>query len=164
MAAYIEPYKWFYVRCYLTKIYHLEMAAYIEMQNFFYVSCHLTYTSIYIIGQCKVSPHIEIAKLSGSQIKSWVALCFLVVRLVVRPDRWHLHLSQLYDVLDHRNHTWCMCGGIWWCLDHIWWCLVVSGACLVVSGVRLVMLRDIDWYDLIWCIYTYMGRYIFQCL
>ena len=47
-----------------------------------------------------------------------------------------------------------MCGGIWWCLDHIWWCLVVSGACLVVSGARLVMLMDIDWYGLIWCIWA----------
>ena len=73
---------------------------------------------------------------------------------VVRPDRWHLHLSALYDVLDHTNHTWCMCGGIWWCLDHVWWCLVVSGACLVVSGACLVMLMDIDWYDLTWCIWA----------
>ena len=50
-----------------------------------------------------------------------------------------------------------MCGGIWWCLvclDHIWWCLVVSEACLVVSGARLVMLMDIDWYGLIWCIWA----------
>ena len=100
----------------------------------------------------------HIAKLSGSRIRSWVALYLLVVcsfvRSSVRPDRWHLHLSQLYDVLDHTNHTWCMCGGIWWCLDHIWWCLVVSGACLVVSGARLVMLMDIDWYGLIWCIWA----------
>ena len=45
----------------------------------------------------------KIAKLSGSQIRSWVALSLLVVRSFVRPDRWHLHLSPLYEVLDHTN-------------------------------------------------------------
>ena len=87
---------------------------------------------------------LNIAKLSASQIKSWVALSFLVGCLSVRPDRWHLHLSPLYDVLDHTNPTWCMCGGVWWCLDHVWWCLVLSGPCLVVSGALLMMLMDID--------------------
>ena len=92
----------------------------------------------------------ETQRFTDQKLSSSIFAC----RSFVRPDRWHLHLSQLYDVLDHTNHTWCMCGGIWWCLDHIWWCLVVSGACLVVSGARLVMLMDIDWYDLIWCIWA----------
>ena len=81
-------------------------------------------------GCCRSS---SIAKLS-SQIKtfdkSWVALSLLVVASRPVPHRWHPHSSSLYDIWDHTNHSWCMCGGIWWCLEHVWWCLEHVWWCL----------------------------------
>ena len=51
--------------------------------------------------------YIYIAKLSLPASKGWVALSSLVRRSpssFVRRVAWHLHLSPLYDVLDHTNH------------------------------------------------------------
>ena len=47
---------------------------------------------------------LQIARLSFSQIKSWVALSSLVVTSRI-SDIFILHLSPLYDVLDYTNHT-----------------------------------------------------------
>ena len=52
---------------------------------------------------CSGEADFVIARLSVSQIRSWVALSSLVVCRPSVPHRWHLHLSPLYDVLDHTN-------------------------------------------------------------
>ena len=99
----------------------------------------------------------ETQRFTDQKLSSPIFACCLFVRLSVCSDRWHLHLSQLYDVLDHKNHTWCMCGGTWLCLDHVWWCLVVSGGVWSSPG-------DVNGYRLTWPELMYMGRYLFQCL
>ena len=94
----------------------------------------------------------------------WVALPSLFGRSSFVPHPWHLFSSPVYDVSDHTNHTWCMCGGIWWCLDHVWWCLVVSGGVWSMSGGVWSSSGDVNGYRLIWLDLMYMDRYIFQCL
>ena len=89
------------------------------------------------------SPYVLIARLSVSQIKSWVALSSLVVRPSVRPSvphRWHLHLSPLSDVLDHTNHifsvmiwSWQHVSVIISSYDSIW----VSHSCMLSCFITL---------------------------
>ena len=83
-----------------------------------------------------------IAKLSGSQIKSWVALSLLVVRPSV-PHPLHEHLCQYIWILSIDASIYNIYdaylvvsgpGGVWWCLEHVWWFLVVSGGVWCMSG------------------------------
>ena len=87
---------------------------------------------------------IHIAKLSGSQIKSWVALSSLVVP------------SRIGDISIYANiyRFWALMPVFIIYMMHVWWYLVVSGACLVVSGACLVVLMYIGWYDRNWYIWA----------
>ena len=49
-----------------------------------------------------VEPNCETQLLTDQKLSSSIFPCCCSF---VRPDRWHLHFSPLYDVLDHTNHT-----------------------------------------------------------
>ena len=106
------------------------------------------------------------ARLSFSQIKSWVALSSLVVCLFVRPSRigdmsiyaniyrflalmpvYIIYMMRVWWYLGVSDGVWSMSGGVW----------SMSGGVWSASG-------DVDGYRLIWHDLMYMGRYIFQCL
>jgi len=98
--------------------------------------------------------HFLIAKLSGSQIKSWVALSSLVVRPVPSRIRYISIYANIY-------RFWALMPVFIIYMMHVWWylvvsgaCLVVSGACLVLSGACLVVLMYIGWYDRNWYIWA----------
>ena len=67
----------------------------------------------------------NIAKLSGSQIRSWVALSLLVGCSVVRPSGSVTSplISTIWCFTPYKPY-----------MMHVLWCLVVSGPCLMVSG------------------------------
>ena len=75
-----------------------------------------------------------IAKLSGSQIKSWVALSSLVRPVPSRPASVTSAFMPIYIDFEHWCqylwYIWRMSGGIWWCLEHVWWCLEHVWWCL----------------------------------
>ena len=76
-----------------------------------------------VVPRLKVlGPKYEIAKLSGSQIKSWVALSSLVV--VVRSVSVKWAFVPIYIDFKH----WCQY------TMHVWWYLVVSGGVWSMSG------------------------------
>ena len=52
-------------------------------------------TSLLCPENCETQPSII------QRLSSTIFPC----SFVVVPHRWHLHLSPLYDVLDHTNHT-----------------------------------------------------------
>ena len=103
-----------------------------------------------------------IAKLSGSRIRSWVALSFLVGCSFVRPSGSVTSplISTVWCFRPYKPY-----------MMHVWWYLVVSGPCLMVSGGVWSMSGgvwslsgDVNGYRLIWPDLMYMGRYLFQCL
>ena len=67
----------------------------------------------------------HIVKLSGSQIRSWVALSLLVGCSVVRPSGSVTSplISTIWCFTPYKPY-----------MMHVWWYLVVSGSCLMVSG------------------------------
>ena len=76
------------------------------------------------------NPGNFIARLSFSQIKSWVALSFLVVRSFVclSGSVTSPLISTLWCFRPYKSY-----------MMHVWWYLVVSGPCLMVSGPCLMV-------------------------
>ena len=80
----------------------------------------------------------HIAKLSGSQIKSWVVQSLLVVCLSV--------LSRIGDISTYVHYR--ISRPYKPYIMHVWWYLVVYG------GVWTWTLMEIGWYDLTWCVWA----------
>ena len=89
--------------------------------------------------------YCETQRFTDQKLSSPIFPCWLFVCLSVRPSGSVTSplISTVWCFRPYKPY-----------MMHVWWCLVVSGPCLVVSGARLVMLMDIDWYDLIWCIWA----------